>query len=141
MTVRQRTLLLVEDDADDAELALRVLSRLAPGVRAVHAADGPAAVEAVLGGAVRPSLVLLDLHLPALDGFGVLRRIRADERGRWVPVVVFSASQAPEDVRRAYELGASGFARKPSASADRAGALRKVVEYWLDLNELPEEGS
>jgi len=129
-------LLLVEDTGDDEELALLALERTDVDVEVRVARDGEEAVRQLesMERERLPSVVLLDLHLPRLDGFDVLRWIRATRHTRLLPVVVMSSSQAPEDVRRAYEAGANGYVCKPV----ELGAFSEVVEivcrYWLAAN-------
>ena len=85
-----------------------------------------------------PDLVLLDLNLPGIDGFEVLRRLRAQERTRKVPVIVVSSSQEEKDVRRAYECGANSFVSKSDSPERTLQRLRLLPVYWLELNRLPE---
>jgi two-component system response regulator len=81
-----------------------------------------------------PQIVLLDLKLPRLDGMEVLRRIRADERTKLLPVIVLTSSQQEEDVARSYELGANSYVRKPVDFAEFTEAVRQLGLYWLVLN-------
>ncbi|MHB8799191.1 MAG: response regulator [Thermoanaerobaculia bacterium] len=137
-------ILLVEDDDDDAELALRALARSEVGPRVVRARDGEEALDVLLGrGAFagpevpQPALVFLDLKLPKVDGTEVLRRFRADGRGRDVPVVVLTSSMLPADVRACYELGASSFVVKQVEFAAHARTLQRIADYWLRVNVRP----
>ena len=84
-----------------------------------------------------PELVLLDLKLPKIDGLDVLRRIRADERTRYTPVVVLTSSDHEEDVVRSYGLGANGFVRKPVDYDQFMDSMRAVSVYWLLVNQPP----
>lgn len=84
-----------------------------------------------------PRLVLLDLNMPYLDGFEVLKRLRADERTRFVPVVMLTSSDQPEDVRRAYELGANGYLDKLSGGMRWDEMVRTVARYWVKMNVSP----
>jgi CheY-like chemotaxis protein len=84
-----------------------------------------------------PAVVLLDLKMPRVDGLTVLARMRAMERTRCVPVVVFSTSADDRDVRRSYELGANSYLRKPVDFPELADALARVAHYWLTLNRTP----
>ncbi len=137
-------ILLVEDDDDDAELALRALARCELGLRVDRARDGEEALDALLGrretdtGTLpRPALVLLDLKLPKVDGIEVLKRFRADGRGRDVPVVVLTSSMLPADVRACYEAGANGFVVKQVEFAEHARNLRQLADYWVRINVRP----
>ncbi len=135
---RNRVILLVEDNEDDVELTLRAFARsdLAPEIAVVR--DGAAAVDYLLhrgAGAEVPEVVLLDLKLPRLDGFEVLRRLRADERTRRVPVVILTSSDEEQDLAACYDLGANSFVRKPVDFARFLDAARQLGSYWLELNE------
>lgn len=137
-------ILLVEDDDDDAELALRALARSETEPFVVRARDGEEALDVLLGRGPfagrevpRPALVLLDLKLPKVDGIEVLRRFRAGGRGRDVPVVVLTSSMLPADVRACYEAGANGFVVKQVEFAEHARTLRQISDYWLRINVRP----
>lgn len=87
-----------------------------------------------------PDLILLDLNLPGINGFEVLRRVRAQERTRKVPVIVVTGSQAEADVQAAYENGANSFVSKSDSPERTLQRLRLLPVYWLELNRLPEQG-
>jgi two-component system response regulator len=86
-------------------------------------------------------LILLDLNLPDMSGFEVLRLLRAEPKTRTVPVVVLSSSQENDDVRRAYECGANSFVSKSQNPEQMIRQLRLLPVYWLDLNRLPATDS
>jgi two-component system response regulator len=140
---RTGTILLVEDNPDDVELTLRAFekSRLANDIVVVR--DGAEALDYLFGTGVHaerpptstPEMVLLDLKLPKVDGLEVLKRIRADERTRRLPVVVLTSSKEERDVLRSYDLGANSFVRKPVDFAEFVEAARQLGLYWLVLNE------
>ena len=141
-----KSILLVEDNLDDADLALRVLrtGRISSDVVVTH--DGVEALEYLFGlGAyagrdlrVMPACLLLDLKLPNLDGLEVLRRLRADPRTRLIPIVILTSSSEPQDIRAAYRLGANSYICKPVNFSLFADAVRQVEHYWLALNEAPQ---
>jgi CheY-like chemotaxis protein len=138
-----RRILLVEDNSDDAELAVRAFRSTNPTLDVEIARDGPQALTALLGSdgqpppAILPSLVLLDLKLPRLDGFEVLKRIRNDSRTRFLPVVILTSSIEPGDLMNAYWLGANSYIRKPLSFEDLLSAAAQITGYWLHLNEVP----
>lgn len=133
-------LLLVDDSPTDEKLALRAFGRCGVPHATAVARDGAQALEMLLGeGAerVRPALVLLDLKMPRVDGFEVLRRLRAHPDTRHLPVVVLTASREEEDVARCYALGASGYVQKPLDHDDFVAAAAAVAAFWLRWNALP----
>jgi two-component system, response regulator len=139
------TILLVEDNPDDVALTERALKKARIANELVIAKDGPEALDFLFGtGAhagrdisLAPEVVLLDLKLPRLDGLEVLRRLRADQRTRLLPVVVLTSSKEERDLTRSYELGANSYIRKPVDFKQFAKAVQDLGLYWLVLNEPP----
>lgn len=140
-----KVILLVEDNPRDEALTLRALKKSNIVNDVVVAHDGVEALNyffdesAASGGStkVMPQLVLLDLKLPKIDGLEVLRRLRADERTRRLPVVVFTSSSEEEDVISSYSLGANSYVRKPVEFEQFLEATKQLGLYWLVLNEAP----
>ena len=133
-----RLILLVEDDPDHELLTIRALNKSSIANEVHVARDGEEALESLFGErAVRPQLILPDLILPKVDGLEVLRRIRADEVTRMLPVVVLTSSDEERDVVRSYKLGVNSYIRKPVNFTDFAEATRQLGLYWLVLNECP----
>jgi two-component system, response regulator len=145
MTVT-KNILLVEDNPDDAELAVRAFRSGDTGQEIQVATDGVEAMEALFGSTTSPpprqlpSLVLLDLKLPRLDGFEVLSRIRSHPRTRFMPVVILTSSTEVSDLVAGYRLGANSYVRKPMSYRDFIVAAKLITDYWLALNELPPAG-
>lgn len=140
--------LLVEDNPDDEGLVARALRRLPNPPELEVARDGVEAIGYFFGddGAVRahgvniPAVVLLDIKMPRMDGFEVLRHLRTDERTRAVPVVMFTSSDEERDIFEAYKLGASSYVRKPLDFEEFAQAVREIVQYWCGRNQpVPKE--
>ncbi|MFI5177104.1 MAG: response regulator [Vicinamibacterales bacterium] len=135
-------ILLVEDNQDDVELTLRAFRR-SEIVNSIHVVrDGREALDWLHGDAAElpgglPTVILLDLHLPKIDGLEVLRRIRADSRTSLLPVVILTSSDEPSDLLDGYRLGANSFVRKPVAFGDLIETARQIGLYWLGLNEVP----
>jgi two-component system, response regulator len=140
--MENKTILLVEDNPDDEELTVRALRKNNVANEVVVARDGVEALDYLFGqgahakedGRVRPQVILLDLKLPKLDGLGVLRRIRADERTRFIPVVILTSSNEEKDRIDSYGLGANSYVRKPVDFTQFIEAAKQLGLYWLVLN-------
>jgi two-component system response regulator len=138
-----KTILLVEDHPDDVELTRRALRKHKIESVLVSARNGAEALDylfatgAFAGRDARdaPQLILLDLKLPKVDGFEVLRRIRADPRTAYVPVVVLTSSTEERDLVASYDLGANSYVRKPIDFQEFSEAVRQLSLYWLGINE------
>jgi len=135
----------VEDNPDDAALALRAFGKAGVPGEVVLARDGVEALDYLLGSratatpnARAPSVVLLDLNLPRVDGLEVLRRLRADPRTRDLPVVVMSSSEQEEDIACSYRLGANAYIRKPVDYTEFLETARSFGAFWLVLNLAPD---
>jgi two-component system response regulator len=143
-----KTILLVEDNPDDEILARRALKKNYIDNEVVVARDGAEALDYLFGTGVyegrdtsdTPRVVLLDLKLPKVDGLEVLRRIRADERTRLLPVVILTSSKEQQDLVDGYGGGANSYIRKPVDFARFTEAVRQLGLYWLVLNESPQAG-
>lgn len=138
-----KMILLVEDNPDDVELTLRAFKKSNILNPVKVAKDGVEALN-ILGlddqSAAKPGLpavILLDLKLPRLDGMEVLRRIRASERTRLLPVVILTSSKEEEDLTNGYRLGANSYIRKPVDFDRFLTAVQQLGMYWLLLNEPP----
>ena len=140
-----KVLLLVEDNASDEKLTLRAFSKSNLANEIVVARDGEEALEYLFGtgrydgrdASDLPAVVLLDLKLPRIDGLEVLRRIRADDRTKLVPVIILTSSKEDEDRTRGYVLGANAYVRKPVAFSEFTEAIRTLGLFWLVLNQPP----
>lgn len=136
--MKTKVVLLVEDSPDDEMFTLRAFRRTLSLTSVVVARDGEDAANLLFGGSDRegakPDLILLDLKVPKLDGFEVLRLIRNDERLKLVPVVVMSSSSEERDVNRSYTMGANSYIRKPVDYESYQDAIRQIGAYWLGLN-------
>lgn len=131
-------IMLVEDNPSDEKLTLLAFRRCTVPHELVVLRDGQQALEHLLGtdaAQQRPELVLLDLKLPRVDGFEVLRRVRSDVAGKLLPVVILSASAEREDIERCYALGANGYVRKPIDFVEFSSAVQTLGEFWLRWNE------
>jgi CheY-like chemotaxis protein len=143
--MHNKVILLVEDNARDEALTLRALKKSNVGNEVAVTRDGVEALDYLFGtGAhegrdtsIMPQLILLDLKLPKIDGLEVLRRLRADQRTRRLPVVVFTSSSEEEDMINSYSLGANSYVRKPVQFEQFLEATKQLGLYWLVLNEAP----
>jgi two-component system response regulator len=142
-----KVILLVEDNPDDELLTLDALSANRIGNDVIVARNGVEALDYIFGTgkfAGRnveefPAVVLLDLKLPKMDGLEVLRRIRADERTRFQPVVILTSSNEDEDRIKGYSLGANSYVRKPVDFDEFLRAAGQLGLYWLLLNQAPPQ--
>lgn len=139
----QKFILLVEDNPDDEALTIRALTKNKIVNNVVVARDGAEAIDFLFGTGAHagrdvsdlPQVVLLDLKLPKLDGFEVLRRIRADKRTKVLPVVILTSSKEERDVAQGYRDGCNSYVRKPVNFDEFLEAARQLGLYWLLLNE------
>jgi two-component system response regulator len=139
-----KVILLVEDSSDDVELTMRAFKRshLMNPIEVVR--DGVEALDFLFArgahaqreSAPLPTLIILDLKLPRLDGLSVLRAIRADERTQFLPVVILTSSKEEQDLVSGYSLGANSYVRKPVDFAEFMEAVRVLGIYWLALNQI-----
>ena len=146
--VDNKTILLVEDSPDDVKLTLRAFKRGNILNPIVVVRDGIEALDFLFArgahgdraGKPLPTLIILDLKLPKLDGMGVLKAIRAEERTKLIPVVILTSSKEEEDVISCYALGANSYVRKPVDFAEFMEAAKLIGLYWLMKNQpLPEQ--
>ena len=142
-----KTILLVEDNPDDVKLTLRAFKRNNMLNPVVVARDGVEALDflfargayAERAGKPLPVLIILDLKLPKLDGLGVLKAVRGDERTRLIPVVILTSSKEEQDLIQGYSLGANSYVRKPVDFTEFMEAVRLLGIYWLMTNQPPPE--
>ncbi len=137
--MRDSIILLIEDNPDDEALTRRALQKNNVTNEMVVAHDGQEALDYLFGPGRLPQLILLDLKLPKIDGLEVLRRLRAEERTRLLPVVVLTSSNEERDLVTSYSLGANSYVRKPVDFKEFTEAARQLGVYWLLLNEPPPQ--
>ena len=138
-----KVILLVEDNPDDEALALRALQKNNIANRVVVARDGAEALDYLFGTGVHagrdvsdtPTVVLLDLKLPKVDGLEVLRRLRADERTTGIPVVALTSSAEDKDILESHRSHVNSYIRKPVDFVHFVEVVRQVGLYWLVLNQ------
>jgi two-component system response regulator len=138
-----KSILVADDNADHQELTRIALRKAACDAEVIFAEDGIAALNVLFkdGEQAReacgslPAIAILDIKMPFLDGFEVLRRMKQHPRTRDIPVVMFSSCNEAQDVGRAYELGANRFIRKPVSYADLSEMIKELLVYWEKLIE------
>jgi two-component system response regulator len=143
--MNNKVILLAEDNPDDEALTLRALKKNNITNEVVVAHDGAEALDFIFGANqhagrdVRewPSMVLLDLKLPKVNGLEVLKKIRGDARTHGIPVVILTSSKEEQDVAESYGLGVNSYVRKPVDFTQFLDAVKQIGLYWLLLNEPP----
>ena len=135
---------LVEDNPNDAELLMRVLKKRNVSNKIVHVKDGAEALDYIFRSGPYegqkgnyPKVIFLDLKLPKVDGLEVLKKIRADDRTKMIPVVMLTSSKEEKDVVESYRLGVNSYVVKPVDFEKFADAISEVGFYWLLLNQYP----
>lgn len=143
--MKNRTILLVEDNPDDEALTIRALKKNNILNEVIVAHDGVEAIDYIFGTGlytgrdinIMPTVTLLDLKMPRMDGLEVLRRIRTDERTRLIPVVILTSSKEEKDLIDSYSLGANSYICKPVDFEKFTEAIQQLSLYWLVVNEGP----
>jgi len=143
----QVDVLLVDDDPDERELSLHALRAHGVTGHIQVAEDGAEALDFLFGAGAHaqrniqelPRMILLDLHMPRVDGLEVLRQVKADPRTRTIPVVLLTSSQKESDQMRGYELGVNSYLVKPVDFKQFTEVVRQAGLYWLQLNQYPRK--
>ena len=141
---KSKRILVVDDDATNVDLLLMALSRQQFSLETVVTRDGAEALDYLFGRGKfagrdgdQPVVVLLDLKMPGVDGFEVLRQIKSDDALKRLPVVIFSSSSDEGDRERSYELGANAYVTKPVDFAEFLEVVQVVGQFWTDINQAP----
>ena len=142
-----KRILLVEDSARDAELALSALEAHQLANEVVHVRDGAEALDYLYRRGEfagrsdpQPALVLLDLKLPKVDGLEVLRQVKSDPELKVIPVVMMTSSGEEQDLVRSYDLGVNAYVIKPVKFDDFMEAVKQIGAFWAVVNEAPRLG-
>jgi two-component system response regulator len=142
-------ILLVEDNPNDVKLALHAFETASLAHRVHVARDGVEAIEFVFGTSSdvnreepkQLKLILLDLKLPRLDGYEVLKRIKSDPRTARIPVVMLTSSSEARDVMRNYDMGANSYVIKPVDFEQFTALIRDIGKYWLVIDHALDRGA
>jgi DNA-binding response OmpR family regulator len=140
-----KIILLVEDNPDDVELTIRAFKKNNISNKVIIAQNGAEALDYLLGRGMYkerdlkdlPVLIMLDLNLPKINGFEVLKAIRQNETTKLLPVVILTSSNQDEDMIESYKLGANSYIHKPVDFKDFMEVVRLLGLYWLLWNKLP----
>jgi CheY-like chemotaxis protein len=138
--------LLVEDNASDAEMTILALKQNNLANKLLHVKDGAAALDFIFAEGEyadrqienKPKVILLDLKMPKINGIEVLQKIRADERTKTIPVVVLTSSKEDPDIKKCYELGVNSYVVKPVEFDQFQKAISEVGLYWMIVNQQPQ---
>lgn len=143
-----KNILVVDDDADDLQLTVRTLNQRAAATAVAAAHDGAQALDFLhRRGEFKkrppgnPDLILLDLNMPKVDGFEVLRAVKADPVLRNIPIVVFTSSSRESDVSQGYQLGANAYVVKPMDYSQYAEVIQHICAFWFAHNQPPPVNS
>jgi two-component system response regulator len=144
-SMNNKLVLLIEDNTDDERLTLRALRKNNINNEVVVAYDGQEALDYLFGTgsyasrdmAVMPAVVILDLKLPKLSGFEVLKQIRAKDETRSTPVIVLTSSDDEGQIEECYRLGANSYIQKPNDPIEYSDMILQLGMYWLLLNQAP----
>jgi two-component system response regulator len=135
--MQEPTVLLIEDNPDDIALARRAITRRKVGARLEVATSGREAVEMLHSpDHGLPRAVFLDVNMPEWNGFEVLRRLRAEDRTRLLPVVMLTTSSEPGDIALGYRLGANSYVAKPLDFEEFTEIFAAMTRYWTRVNEV-----
>jgi len=145
MTGDQIVILMVEDNVDHAELILRCFEENSFFNKVFHVADGETALNYIYGAAgfkdrmryPLPNLILLDLHIPKIDGLQVLKQIKQDQNLRHIPVVILTSSESEKDLLAAYNSFVNSYVVKPLDYDKFLQLVKELKFYWLDWNKIP----
>jgi CheY-like chemotaxis protein len=139
---------VVEDSNDDFRMLKRLIRRMEIQNPIYRCTNGDDALEFLfqtsepsnLATAPRPSIILLDLNLPGIDGRDVLEQLKQDQTLKEIPIVVFTTSSNPQDIKFCYQKGANGYLIKPMDASELQKTVQTFVEFWLETNTPPSLG-
>ena len=135
-TKKVNLIVFADDDADDKLLVQEAFEENEVACKLDFVEDGVALLEYLTDNANKPSLILLDINMPRKDGKQILKELKANQKWQHIPVIMFSTSKSPEDIRICYELGANSFIIKPSSFDDLLNVTNIIGKYWIETVSL-----
>jgi two-component system, response regulator len=141
----EKVIMLVEDNSADIELTLRAFKKNRIANKLIVARDGAEAIDMLYGdgefakNGYLPTVILLDLKLPKIDGLEVLKRIRSEQKTAMLPVIILTSSREQQDMIKGYTLGANSYIVKPVDFTNFVDAVNQLQLYWIVLNEMPDK--
>jgi CheY-like chemotaxis protein len=144
MNINEIEVLIVEDNPEDADLAIRALKKQNLANNLIHLCDGAEAIDFLFGSGSYadrnmsnvPKVILLDLKMPKVGGLEVLQKIRSDPRTKTIPVVILTSSAEDPDIKRSYELGANSYIVKPVEFNNFSKTVAALGLYWVLTNKI-----
>ena len=141
-TITERLILLVDDNPDDIMIAKKAFQKCQIRNKVYVTHDGEEAIqflrkEGNYKDVLTSALVILDLNMPKVDGFEVLKTIKSDDELKSIPIIVLTSSERDEDIERAYKLGCNSFIVKPASFKNFVEAVMEIKRYWLSLSKIP----
>ena len=130
----KKKILLVEDSSDHAFLIKRAIISEYHDIEIDWAKNGEEAVELIMKGTINPDLIILDIKMPRMDGFDVLRVLKTNQEKKHIPIVILSTSANKKDITLAYSLNANSYVTKPIEITEFRSKLKSIPKYWLFTN-------
>ncbi|MEM7438339.1 MAG: response regulator [Pseudomonadota bacterium] len=139
----RKCVVIIDDDDEDVFAVRRAFSKSDPSIDLKHISDGVAAVDYLLSYtdySDLPDLVLLDIKMPGMNGFEILRALRSSDISRHLPIIMFSTSASPKEIRQAYSGGANAHLIKPNSMSELQEFAQAIAVFWLSAATLPNRG-
>ena len=132
----KKKVLLVEDSSDHAFLIKRAINSEYQDIEIEWAKDGEEAVELIMEDNIKPDLIILDIKMPRMNGFDVLKILKTNQRTKHIPIVILSTSADKTDITLAYSLYANSYVTKPIEITEFRSKLKSIPKYWLFTNRI-----
>lgn len=138
MTNKTHNVLVVDDDSDDQLLIKMAFEQVSTQYRLQFASNGVEGLSCIENSRSLPDLILLDLNMPVLDGFEMLHRLKQSTLYRYIPIIILTTSDAQEDIKKAYDLGANSFLTKPSDHQALKDLAKNLHAFWFDVTKMAD---